>query len=153
MDITEHLECIYSSSGAETLSQVKGVVVLHSFLSGMPECRMLINSKLTKQPQVIPHKGTPDSDLRGIAGVVGVSSESITLDDIRYHPCVDLKQVEELDAVAFIPLDGTFTLLEYRSSKAKSPLLVEGTGYWKENEMEATLELKVFPLELLYKKA
>nr|AAP41845.1 myo-inositol dehydrogenase [Galdieria sulphuraria] len=142
-DITEHLECIYSSSGKEILSQVHGTLVLHNFTSGMPECRMLINSKLTKQSQVIPHKGNPDTDLRGIAGVVGVSSESITLDDVRYHPCVDLKLVEELDALSFVPPDGTFTLLEYRSSKSKSPLLVEGIGYFKERGMEATLELKV----------
>ncbi|GJD08932.1 AP-2 complex subunit mu [Galdieria sulphuraria] len=143
IDITEHLECIYSSSGKEILSQVHGTLVLHNFTSGMPECRMLINSKLTKQSQVIPHKGSPDTDLRGIAGVVGVSSESITLDDVRYHPCVDLKLVEELDALSFVPPDGTFTLLEYRSSKSKSPLLVEGIGYFKERGMEATLELKV----------
>ncbi|GJQ10864.1 hypothetical protein GpartN1_g2655.t1 [Galdieria partita] len=143
IDITEHLDCIYSSSGKEILSQVKGTVVLHNFLSGMPECRMLINSKLTKLSQVTPHKGAPDTDLRGIAGVVGVSLDSISLDDIRYHPCVDLKLVEELDAVSFIPPDGTFTLLEYRSSKLKSPLLVEGIGYFREEGMEANLELKV----------
>jgi len=137
------LECIYSSSGKETSSQVKGVVVLHFFSSGMPECRMLINSKLTKKQQVVAHKGTPDTDLKGIAGVVGVSSESITLDDIKYHSCVDWKQVEELDAICFIPPDGTFTLLEYRLSNVKSPLLVEGVGYCKEEQMEATIELVV----------
>eukprot|EP00871_Galdieria_phlegrea_P005309 jgi/Galph1/577/GphlegSOOS_G5364.1 len=142
LDVCEEVNNICSSSGEDS-TQVLGWIRIHSFLSGMPQCRMIINSKLTNRQETVAHSGKPDADLKGIPGTLGLSSEAVVLDDVHYHECVDLKQVEELDCIPFVPPDGTFTLFRYRNSQVRPPFRVDGKAYLKNEATEGELELKI----------
>ncbi|KAG5634983.1 hypothetical protein H0H81_000147, partial [Sphagnurus paluster] len=80
---------------------------MRAYLSGTPECKFGLNDKL-----VI------DKSERGVG-------DAVELDDCRFHQCVRLNDFDATRTISFIPPDGEFELMRYRStSNVKLPLRV-----------------------------
>ncbi|KAK2102856.1 AP-2 complex subunit mu [Saguinus oedipus] len=82
-------------------THVSGRVVMKSYLSGMPECKFGMNDKIVIEKQ---GKGTADETSRR-------GKQSIAIDDCTFHQCVRLSNI------SFIPPDGEFELMRYRTTK------------------------------------
>jgi len=82
---------------------------MRAYLSGTPECKFGLNDKL-----VI------DKTQGG-----GGGGDAVELDDCRFHQCVRLNEFELTRTISFIPPDGEFELMSYRSTtNIKLPLRV-----------------------------
>jgi len=82
---------------------------MRAYLSGTPECKFGLNDKLVID--------------KGSAGAGG--SDAVELDDCRFHQCVRLTEFDSSRTISFIPPDGEFELMKYRStSNVKLPLRI-----------------------------
>ncbi|KPI88555.1 clathrin coat assembly protein-like protein [Leptomonas seymouri] len=105
IDVFESVNLLLSQSGEALQCNVSGRVVMNSFLSGMPECELHWNAKVMSHNQ------------NGQALTNGFGEELIPLSDISFHNCVRLNAEDgEENRLTFVPPDGKFTLMTYRSS-------------------------------------
>jgi len=110
LDVLEYVNLLMSPQGQVLSSHVAGKVVMKSYLSGMPECKFGINDKI-----VVDSKGKSGE---GGAGVeTGRTKSSIAIDDCQFHQCVKLSKFETEHAISFIPPDGEYELMRYRTTK------------------------------------
>ena len=94
-------------SGTVLRADVDGHILMRAYLSGTPECKFGLNDKL-----VI------DKNERG-------GGDAVELDDCRFHQCVRLDEFDSTRTISFVPPDGEFELMRYRStSNVKLPLRV-----------------------------
>lgn len=114
IDVFENVNLLLAQSGEVLQCNVTGRVVMNNFLTGMPECELHWNAKVMNRNQ-----SEPASD--GL-------EELIPLSDISFHNCVRLNaQGEEERCLAFVPPDGKFTLMTYRSNvNVQPPMKVIG---------------------------
>lgn len=120
LDVLEYVNLLMSPQGQVLSAHVAGKIVMKSYLSGMPECKFGINDKLT-----IDSKGSSkgssgvDGSLGGNIGgnATGTGKSSIAIDDIQFHQCVKLSKFESDHSISFIPPDGEFELMKYRTTK------------------------------------
>jgi len=117
-------------------ADVDGQILMRAYLSGTPECKFGLNDKL-----VLERKG----DRKSIAPAAGdVESSSVELDDCQFHQCVKLGKFDSDRTISFIPPDGEFELMRYRStSNVNLPFrvhpIVEEIG---KSRVEYTIHLK-----------
>jgi AP-2 complex subunit mu-1 len=104
LDVLENVNLLMSPQGQVLSAHVAGKVIMKSYLSGMPECKFGMNDKLTLDKQ-----GKGDSDSK--------SKSSIAIDDCTFHQCVKLSKFESERSISFIPPDGEFELMKYRTTK------------------------------------
>jgi len=77
----------------------------------MPECKFGINDKI-----VMESKG------RGLSGNSEAETSRsgkpvVVIDDCQFHQCVKLSKFETEHSISFIPPDGEFELMRYRTTK------------------------------------
>ncbi|KAG5890122.1 hypothetical protein JTB14_027789 [Gonioctena quinquepunctata] len=112
LDVLEYVNLLMSPQGQVLSAHVAGKVVMKSYLSGMPECKFGINDKIVMEAK---GKGTlgstsdPDPARSGKPVVV--------IDDCQFHQCVKLSKFETEHSISFIPPDGEFELMRYRTTK------------------------------------
>ncbi|KAK2181319.1 hypothetical protein NP493_403g01033 [Ridgeia piscesae] len=108
LDVLESVNLLMSPQGQVLSAHVAGRIVMKSYLSGMPECKFGINDKL-----VIDSKGksTIDDSTRTSG------KTSIAIDDCQLHQCVKLSKFEAEHSISFIPPDGEYELMRYRTTK------------------------------------
>ncbi|KAI0726682.1 clathrin adaptor mu subunit [Fomitopsis betulina] len=107
VDVVETVNLSMSAKGTTLRADVDGHILMRAYLSGTPECKFGLNDKL-----VI------DKNERG-------TSDAVELDDCRFHQCVKLNEFDSDRTISFIPPDGEFELMRYRStSNVKLPLKV-----------------------------
>jgi len=107
VDVVETVNLSMSAKGNVLRADVDGHIQMRAYLSGTPECKFGLNDKL-----VI------DKNERGI-------SDAVELDDCRFHQCVRLTDFDATRTISFIPPDGEFELMRYRStSNVKLPLRI-----------------------------
>ncbi|KRX92105.1 AP-2 complex subunit mu, partial [Trichinella pseudospiralis] len=109
LDVVEHVNLLMSQQGQVLSSHVAGKVMMKSYLSGMPDCKFGINDKLTmdtRSKQAIEDT-TKNSNMR----------QSVVIDDCQFHQCVKLSKFETEHVISFIPPDGEFELMRYRTTK------------------------------------
>ncbi|KAI0288200.1 Mu homology domain-containing protein [Russula brevipes] len=107
VDVVETVNLSMSAKGTVLRADVDGNIQMRAYLSGTPECKFGLNDKL-----VI------DKSERG-----GI--DAVELDDCRFHQCVRLNEFDSTRTISFIPPDGEFELMTYRStSNVKLPLRV-----------------------------
>lgn len=78
----------------------------------MPECKFGINDKIVM-------------DAKGRGGISGNSEAEtsrsgkpvVVIDDCQFHQCVKLSKFETEHSISFIPPDGEFELMRYRTTK------------------------------------
>lgn len=119
LDVLEFCNLLMSPQGQVLSSHVAGKVVMKSYLSGMPECKFGINDKLIMDSKgkgsvgggLSSTNNMNDSDLnRG-------GKPSVVIDDCQFHQCVKLSKFETEHSISFIPPDGEFELMRYRTTK------------------------------------
>lgn len=116
LDVLEYVNLLMSPQGQVLSAHVAGKVVMKSFLSGMPECKFGINDKI-----VMEAKGGI-STRGGISGNAEAETSRsgkpvVVIDDCQFHQCVKLSKFETEHSISFIPPDGEFELMRYRTTK------------------------------------
>lgn len=93
-----------SPKGTILESDVSGNVQIKCQLSGMPECRFGLNDKLLLEKEA------------STTGVTRKKKAAIQLDDVSFHQCVKLAKFDTDRVVSFVPPDGEFDLMKYRTT-------------------------------------
>ncbi|KAF8647493.1 hypothetical protein AX16_006698 [Volvariella volvacea WC 439] len=107
VDVVETINLSMSAKGTVLRADVDGHIQMRAYLSGTPECKFGLNDKL-----VI------DKNEKGMG-------DAVELDDCRFHQCVRLTDFDASRTISFIPPDGEFELMRYRStSNIKLPLRI-----------------------------
>lgn len=104
LDVVESVNLLISTSGSVLKADVSGKIIMKSLLSGMPECKLGMNDKL-----MIAHEKKQGKSTLG---------SGVTLDDVTFHQCVRLGKFETERMVTFVPPDGDFELMTYRSTES-----------------------------------
>ncbi|GKT31564.1 AP-2 complex subunit mu [Aduncisulcus paluster] len=104
--IIEKVNLLMSSTGSILRSDVIGDVKVKCHLSGMPECKFALTERIL------------DSRSDGFYSKSSPDSTKIALDDVQFHQCVKLSDVKKSSsqAISFVPPDGVFQLMHYRTS-------------------------------------
>lgn len=110
LDVLESVNLLMSPQGQVLSAHVAGRIVMKSYLSGMPECKFGINDKVLMESK---GKSSLDDSARG--GATGKTA--IAIDDCQFHQCVKLSKFETEHSISFIPPDGEFELMKYRTTK------------------------------------
>lgn len=105
LDVLEYVNLLMSPQGKVLSSHVAGKVIMKSFLSGMPECKFGINDKI-----VVDSKGKSAEE-------ASRTKSAIAIDDCQFHQCVKLSKFETEHSISFIPPDGEYELMRYRTTK------------------------------------
>ncbi|RLN48012.1 hypothetical protein BBJ28_00000405 [Nothophytophthora sp. Chile5] len=105
LDVFESVNLLMSSTGTVLRNEVAGQVVMKTLLTGMPECKLGLNDKLTML------KG--DTPAAKVAGQKRGTRE-VEIDDCTFHRCVRLGKFDADRTITFIPPDGEFELMKYR---------------------------------------
>ncbi|KAJ1956341.1 clathrin associated protein complex medium subunit [Linderina pennispora] len=119
VDVIESVNLILSAKGTVLRADVQGQIVMRSFLSGMPECKFGLNDKLVLDKDV--GQGTQNGPRRlgtrqgGMSGVG--DGESVEIADCQFHQCVRLGRFDTDRTISFIPPDGEFELMRYRTTE------------------------------------
>ena len=87
-------------SGAVLRADVDGQILMRAYLSGTPECKFGLNDKLVLEKR----SDKPRSE------------NAVELDDCQFHQCVRLGKFDSDRSISFIPPDGEFELMRYRST-------------------------------------
>jgi AP-1 complex subunit mu len=105
LDVTEKVDELIGTNGNVLSSQILGSVVMKSFLTGMPKVTLGLNDKV-----VLQNNG---KDI----------SNSVEMDDLKFHQCVNKKKYDNDRTIEFIPPDGEFELMSYRLDMQLKPLI------------------------------
>lgn len=105
VDVFEEMNMLLSRGGEVLTSSVGGKVLVKNFLTGMPQCQLILNTKAFGEP------------------CESADADAPKLQDVSFHPCVRLNRYNEEQNLRFIPPNGEFVLMTYRSSVAVSPPL------------------------------
>ncbi|CAG7849505.1 AP-2 complex subunit mu-B AltName: Full=AP-2 mu-B chain; AltName: Full=Clathrin assembly protein complex 2 mu-B medium chain; AltName: Full=Clathrin coat assembly protein AP50-B; AltName: Full=Clathrin coat-associated protein AP50-B; AltName: Full=Mu2-adaptin-B; AltName: Full=Plasma membrane adaptor AP-2 50 kDa protein B [Serendipita indica DSM 11827] len=110
VDVVENVNLLMSAKGTVLRADVDGQILMRAYLSGMPECKFGLNDKL------VLDKAERAAD------------NAVRLDDCQFHQCVQLGAWGSDRTISFIPPDGEFELMKYRStSDVHLPLRVHPT--------------------------
>jgi len=118
LDVLESVNLLMSPQGQVLSAHVSGRVIMKSYLSGMPECKFGMNDKLVVDKQAkpsTPEAATLEQQLARRGG--NNTRTSIAIDDCTFHQCVKLSKFETERSISFIPPDGEFELMKYRTTK------------------------------------
>ncbi|XP_063678391.1 AP-2 complex subunit mu-like isoform X2 [Bolinopsis microptera] len=108
LDVLENVNLLMNAQGKVLSAHVSGRVVMRSYLSGMPECKFGMNDKII----------TDTKDKETTSDVVAKKKNAgIAIDDCTFHQCVKLSKFETERSISFIPPDGEFELMRYRTTK------------------------------------
>jgi AP-2 complex subunit mu-1 len=136
MDVIEDVNVLLSQTGQVLQREVNGRVIMKGFLSGMPECVLTLNDKMLIS-KVKEEKSKKDQ---------------IEFDDVTFHGCVGLSKFDADRNICFVPPDGDFVLMRYRTSGTVAPPLIIVGSRVKEagrSRMEIDFRLKAeFPSKL-----
>eukprot|EP00052_Salpingoeca_macrocollata_P004651 m.42685 g.42685 ORF g.42685 m.42685 type:complete len:435 (+) comp14361_c0_seq1:57-1361(+) len=133
LDVLESVNVLLSSGGQVLSQHVSGSIRMKCQLSGMPECQFGINDKVVMQQKAPPKEGKGKKK----------SSEPIAIDDLTFHQCVKLSRFDTDRSISFIPPDGEFELMKYRTTRDIllpfhiTPLVRESSG-----RIDITVNLK-----------
>ncbi|KAJ3385154.1 hypothetical protein HDU84_002432 [Entophlyctis sp. JEL0112] len=114
LDVVESVNLLMSSKGNTLRADVSGQILMRTYLSGMPECKFGLNDRVAVEGGEHLGRIVPPT-LSSNAGKKSGKS-TVDLDDAQFHQCVKLSNFEESRTITFIPPDGEFELMRYRST-------------------------------------
>ena len=122
LDVVEQVNLLTSSKGAILKADATGKVIMKTQLSGMPNLKLCVNdigvmnSSSPSSPSSRSSSGSESGP--GRSQVVQPQQrrpkQTIALDDVTFHQCVNLSQFQGDRIVSFTPPDGEFELMRYR---------------------------------------
>jgi len=113
VDVIEDVNLLMSATGTVLRADVTGQIVMRAYLTGTPECKFGLNDQL-----VVGHIAQGDgpvSNQDGKRKATRAAAGSVTLEDCQFHQCVQLGKFETDRTISFVPPDGEFELMRYRS--------------------------------------
>lgn len=115
VDVIEDVNLLMSANQTVLNADVSGKIMMRAFLTGTPECKFGLNDRLT----VMNTRGDVDSPIAiGKKGkATQAAAGSVTLEDCQFHQCVKLGKFDQDRIISFVPPDGEFELMRYRSSE------------------------------------
>jgi AP-2 complex subunit mu-1 len=105
IDAVESVNLLMSDKGNVLRADVSGQIMMKCFLSGMPECKFGLNDKLLLDREAKPGAPRPRK------------ANGIEIDDCTFHQCVRLGKFDSDRTISFIPPDGEFELMKYRTTE------------------------------------
>jgi AP-2 complex subunit mu-1 len=112
LDVVEKVNCLIAPNGNVLSSFVAGAIQMKCHLSGMPECKFGINDKLTTSAASAEDGGGGGKKKKKGA----VDKGPIAIDDLTFHQCVKLGKFDTNRSISFVPPDGEFDLVKYRTT-------------------------------------
>jgi AP-2 complex subunit mu-1 len=103
LDVLESVNVLLYTNGSVLSQYVSGSIRMKCYLSGMPDCQFGINDKV----QQAKARDQRKKDRR----------EPIAIDDLNFHQCVKLGRFDTERSISFIPPDGEFELMKYRTTR------------------------------------
>lgn len=129
IDVIESVNLLVSTDGKRLRADVSGSIQIKCYLSGVPECKFGLNDKVVMDKE---KKSTQKSK---------TDKQGIEIDDCNFHTCVRLSKFDTERTISFIPPDGEFELMKYRTTEnVEVPFTV--TPIVKEHS-KTRLEVKV----------
>lgn len=125
LDVEEKVSCVVSPSGQTLSAHCAGTIKMKCQLSGMPDCKFGVNDILGEAA-----KKVSDAKKAGASGKKEKKGKkddrkSIAIDDLTFHQCVKLGKFDSNRSISFIPPDGEFDLMKYRTTtNIKLPFVV-----------------------------
>lgn len=116
LNVAEKVHATVGPRGELLRLHIDGTITMKSHLSGMPVCRFGFSNELP-------------------------GAAAVTLDDFKFHKCVDLARYDAEQVICFVPPDGQFQLLTYRVQHASVPFAVYPD--WVERGGGATLKVRL----------
>ncbi|KAL7005748.1 clathrin associated protein complex medium subunit [Cystobasidiomycetes sp. EMM_F5] len=107
VDVIESVNLLMSGKGTVLRADVDGQILMRAYLTGTPECKFGLNDKL-----VLDRKAAQ----RNTSTLSGPEPSAVELDDCQFHQCVKLGKFDIDRTISFIPPDGEFELMRYRST-------------------------------------
>jgi len=104
IDVVESVNLLMSATGTVLSANVAGQILMKSLLSGMPECKFGLNDKVLMAKEA------------RVGGTRRPRAAGIELDDCTFHQCVKLGKFDSDRTISFIPPDGVFELMKYRTT-------------------------------------
>ncbi|KAF9348570.1 hypothetical protein BGX34_002400 [Mortierella sp. NVP85] len=101
VDVIESVNLLLSVQGNVLRADVSGQILMRAYLSGTPECKFGLNDSVLLEKDPSNKKKT---------------SETVEIDDCKFHQCVKLGKFDSDRTISFIPPDGEFELMRYRTS-------------------------------------
>ncbi|KAF9421196.1 hypothetical protein BGZ94_008926 [Podila epigama] len=101
IDVIESVNLLLSTQGNVLRADVAGQIMMRAYLSGTPECKFGLNDKVLLEKDPSNRRKT---------------SNTVEIDDCQFHQCVKLGKFDSDRTISFIPPDGEFELMRYRTS-------------------------------------
>lgn len=106
----------------------------------MPECKLGINDKIVTKDQSHKPENPKAKKRQG-------RRAPIAIDDLTFHQCVRLGKFDTDRSISFIPPDGEFELMKYRTTQdVQLPFRVTPLIQEMGNRIDITVNLKVVAL-------
>jgi AP-2 complex subunit mu-1 len=112
VDVVEKVSVLVSAAGKTLDCSVAGSIQMKVHLSGMPECKIGFNDKMSVESGSAENVPPPPPLPSGRSG-----GAAIEVDDMVFHQCVKLTNFANDRAISFIPPDGEFELMRYRKTE------------------------------------
>eukprot|EP00835_Amoeboradix_gromovi_P004097 NODE_301_length_11418_cov_0.342521.p2 type:complete len:366 gc:universal NODE_301_length_11418_cov_0.342521:3935-5032(+) len=137
IDVIESVNVLIGAKGNILQSEVQGKIMMKAYLTGTPECKFGLNDKMLLDKD--PSKEFNNKETGKKKGKNGVQ-----LDDCQFHQCVRLGKFQTERTISFVPPDGEFELMKYRTTEnINIPFKVTPTVYSSTpNRLEYKISLK-----------
>ena len=126
IDVVESVNVLIGAKGNVLQSEVQGKIMMKAYLSGTPECKFGLNDKV-----LVDKDTAKDYNNKDNAGTNKRKPKSaVQLDDCQFHQCVRLGKFQTERIISFVPPDGEFELMKYRTTEnINIPFKVTPTVY------------------------
>lgn len=114
INVVECVNVLYSSIGELLSYDITGSIIVDAFVSGIPVCHLRLNDDFNKGSANIINAFQSQSSSSEFALPVA-AKQIVRLEDYKFHQCVNLGAMNVSKTLSFIPPDGTFVLMTYRS--------------------------------------
>ncbi|CAG8665018.1 2661_t:CDS:2, partial [Funneliformis mosseae] len=105
IDVIESVNLLMSTKGNILRADVSGQIMMRAYLSGTPECKFGLNDKLLLEKDA-SHRGSSQR-----------RTNAVEIDDCQFHQCVKLGKFDSDRTISFVPPDGEFELMRYRTTE------------------------------------
>ncbi|KAJ1972388.1 clathrin associated protein complex medium subunit [Dimargaris xerosporica] len=105
IDVIESVNLLMSTRGTVLRADVTGQIIMRAYLSGTPECKFGLNDRLLLEKDHGSRNPRPNQ------------AETVELADCKFHQCVRLGKFDSDRTISFIPPDGEFDLMQYRTTE------------------------------------
>ena len=116
IDVIETVNVLVSSRGTVLSSDTAGKLVIKSELSGMPTCVIGMNDKA----YMLAQDGKRNASSSSSSSSSARGRSGIAIDAFTFHQCVSLDKFDAERKISFIPPDGEFEVMKYRTTEGVS---------------------------------